>query len=82
VAPGARTGAAILGILFLLAWASSAIADIPASRTFVGVFVQQVLGSAPRGHAAIALASIVILCALAGGLVAFCVGLFRGLPRR
>jgi hypothetical protein len=65
----------VLGILFAVAWATSAVADIPASRAFVGLFIQHAL-SAPHIPFAAGLASAILAGALTGGLVALCFNLF------
>ena len=62
-------GAVVFGILFALAWATSALADAPASRTFLGLFTQQALKS-PHGEFATGLAGAIGLGALVGAVVA------------
>jgi hypothetical protein len=74
------TGCAVLGILFLLAWATEAVADIPASQAFVAIFTQQALG-APRAQFASGLASAIVIGGMVGGLVALCFNLFIAMPR-
>lgn len=81
VLPCALTGCTVLGILFALAWASAAVADIPASRAFLGLFIQQTL-SAPHSPFAAGLVSAILAGALTGGLVALCFNLFMGVGRR
>jgi xanthine/uracil permease len=74
-------GATVLCLLFLLAWVTSAVAAIPASRAFVGIFAQQALGT-PHGVLADGLAHALLVGGLIGGLGVFCFNLFFALPRR
>lgn len=66
----ALTGSAVFGILFVLAWATSTLADVPASSAFLALFTQQAMQS-PQGEFASGLASALGLGALVGALVAF-----------
>lgn len=75
------TGGAVFGILFVLAWATSALADVPASSAFLAFFTQQAM-RAPHGEFATGLASAIGLGALVGALVALCFNLVAGALRR
>jgi hypothetical protein len=75
------TGAIVLAILFLLAWATSAVANVPASNAFLAFFTQQAM-RAPHGEFASSLVSALGLGALVGGLVAVCFNLVTGALRR
>jgi len=74
VLPCALTASAVFGILFVLAWATSALADIPASGAFLAFFTQQAM-RAPHGAFATGLASALGVGALVGALVAICFNL-------
>ena len=76
----ALTGSAVFGILFMLAWATSALADIPASSAFLAFVTQQAM-RAPHGEFATGLASALGLGALVGALVALCFNLVAGALR-
>lgn len=75
------TGAAVLGILFLLCWATEAVADIQASRAFLGLFTQTVLNAPPQALAE-GLVWAVVAGGLIGGLLAACFNLFAQVGRR
>ena len=77
----ALTGGAVFGILFVLAWATSALADVPASGAFLAFFTQQAV-RAPHGQFATGLASALGLGALVGALVALCFNLVTSALRR
>lgn len=68
------TGAAVLGVVFLLCWATSAVADIPASRMFLGMFVESTLKSPPQAMAGGLLAAM-----LAGGVIGALIALWFNL---
>lgn len=65
------TGAAVLGVLFLLCWATAAIADVPASKAFLGIFMQAALSAPPE-----AMAQGLVAAVLAGGLIGGLIAVF------
>jgi hypothetical protein len=77
----ALTGAAVLAILFVLAWATSAQGGVPASGAFLAFFTQQAM-RAPHPEFAPGLASALALGALIGALVAVCSNLVASALRR
>jgi hypothetical protein len=74
------TGAAVLGVIFLLAWVTEAVADVEASNALLTLFTQQAL----RSPAAISegLVSAILLGALLGALVAIFFNLIGAFMRR
>jgi hypothetical protein len=75
------TGALVLGAIFLLCWASAAIADAPASRAFIGIFTQGSLGLPPRALAQ-GLTWSLIAGGVIGALIAFWFNLYAIVSRR
>ncbi|MEO8114765.1 MAG: hypothetical protein ABI655_10305 [Phenylobacterium sp.] len=75
------TGAAVLGILFLLLWTAEAVADIPASKAFLGLITRTVLQSPPQALAE-GIVWAVVLGGVIGALIAFCFNLFAVRARR
>jgi len=75
------TGSLVLGILFLLAWATEAVADIPASRAFVAFFAQQALNK-PHPPFVIGAVGALVIGALIGGLVAIAFNVLADVMRR
>lgn len=73
------TGAAVLGILFLLLWATEAVADPEASQGMLVFLTQQALRT--PSHAGLALAQAILLGGLIGGLVALCYNVLKFLSR-
>jgi hypothetical protein len=71
----------VFGILFALAWATSALADVSVSGAFIAFFTQQSV-RAPHGEFASGLASALGLGALVGALVALCFNVVTGALRR
>ena len=73
------TGAAALGILFLLLWATAAIADPEASSGMLAFLAQQ----AQRGpeRIGLGLAQAVLLGGLIGALIAVCYNALKFLNR-
>lgn len=63
------TGSVVLGVLFLLCWATSAVADIDASRRFLGLFTQAALHM-PSSALAEGLTTALVIGGLAGGVLA------------
>jgi hypothetical protein len=74
-------GSAVFGILFLLAWATSALASVPASSAFLAFLTQQALHS-PHGEFAKGLASALGLGAVVGAVVALFFNLVAAALRR
>lgn len=71
------TGAAVLAAVFLLCWATEAIADIPASKSLLVFFTGQAL----RSHEAIAKGCLLAIAvgALIGALIAIFFNVFSAL---
>ncbi len=73
------TGAATLGILFLLLWATSAVADPRSSEGMLVFLTQQALRTPV--HMGLALGQAILLGGLIGALVALCYNAFKFLAR-
>ena len=73
------TGAAVLGILFVLCWATSAGGQIPASRAMVGLFAEP--DQSPRQALVSGLMWSLVVGGLTGGLIALCFNLLGKLSR-
>lgn len=71
------TGAAVLAAIFLLCWATEAIADIPASQSLLVFFTGQAL----RSHEAMAKGCLLAISvgALVGALIAIFFNVFSAL---
>ena len=59
----------MLVVLFLLSWATSAVADIAASRRFLGLFTQSALNAPPPALAE-GLATALVIGGVAGAVLA------------
>lgn len=73
------TGAATLGILFLLLWATAAIADPKTSEGMLVFLTQQSLRTPSQGG--LALVQAILLGGLIGALVALCYNALKFLSR-
>jgi hypothetical protein len=77
----ALTGSVVLGVLFLLSWATSAIADIPASNRLLGLFTQSSLHAPPTALAE-GMASALVIGGVAGAVLAIAYNLLAVFSRR
>jgi hypothetical protein len=68
------TGAAVLGVVFLLCWATEAVADVHASHAFLALFTEQAL-STPRSMTG-GLATAIVAGGLLGALAALFFNVF------
>jgi hypothetical protein len=68
------TGAAVLGVVFLLLWASEAVADVAASKALLVFFTGQALDSA--GGTARGLVAAVVVGGLLGALISIFFNVF------
>jgi hypothetical protein len=75
------TGSAVLGALLLLSWATSAVADIAASRRFLALFTQSAL-DAPASALAQGLMTALVIGGVAGAALAIAYNLLALLSRR
>ena len=73
------TGAAALGILFLLLWATEAIADPESSSGMLTFFSQQALRT--PGRLGLGLGQAILLGGLIGALIAVCYNALKFLNR-
>ena len=76
----AATGAAVLVLLFLLFWATAAVADPKASQEMLVFLTQQSLRT--PAHAMRGLSQALVIGGLVGALVAICYNALKFLNRR
>jgi hypothetical protein len=74
------TGAAVLGVIFLLCWATEAVADVRATKAFLVFFTQQALSS-PAGMGR-GLVVAIVVGGLVGALISIFFNVFSFIGRR
>lgn len=77
----ALTGSIVLGVLFLLSWATSAIADIPASNRLLGLFTRGSLHAPPTALGE-GMASALVIGGVAGAVLAIVYNILAVFSRR